>query len=46
MKYYLVLKGIVLGVCVACLDEPYWGFPLVIGVATLISINMILKKMN
>lgn len=41
-----LLKGLIIGICIACLDEPYWGYPLVIGIATLIGVVIEIKNLQ
>jgi len=31
-----LLKGLIIGICIASLDSEYWGYPLVIGIFTVI----------
>jgi len=38
-----VLQGIIIGICFACLDEPNFEYPLVIGLLTIVRIVIELK---
>ena len=46
MVNYIVglLKGVIIGICISSLDEPYWGYPLVIGIITLIGAVIEIKN--
>lgn len=39
-----LLKGLIIGICIANLDEPHWGYPLVIGIVTLIGAAIEIKN--
>lgn len=40
-----LLKGIIIGICIASLDSKYWGYPLFIGTLTLIGVVIEIKKL-
>ena len=39
-----LLKGLIIGICIACLDEPNWGFPLFIGAVAAIGVVIEIKN--
>jgi hypothetical protein len=39
-----LLKGLIIGICIASLDSDYWGYPLVIGVFTVIGVVIEIKN--
>lgn len=39
-----LLKGLIISICIACLDEPNWGFPLFIGISTIIATIIEIKN--
>ena len=39
-----LLKGLIIGICIACLDEPNWEFPFFIGVITTIGVVIEIKN--
>lgn len=41
-----LLKGLIIGICIACLDEPNWVFPLFIGVVTTIAVVIEIKNLQ
>lgn len=46
MVNYIIglLKGMIIGICISSLDEPYWGYPLFIGIVTLIGAAIEIKN--
>jgi len=41
-----LLRSIVLGTCIVSLNSEYWGFPLVIGMLTLIGVIIEIKNLK
>lgn len=41
-----LLKGLIIGICIASLDSEYWGYPLVIGIFTVIGAVIEIKNMK
>jgi len=39
-----LLKRLIIGICIACLDEPNWVFPLFIGTTTIITTIIEIKN--
>lgn len=46
MSNYILglLKGMIIGICLASLNSEYWGFPLVIGIFTVIGAVIEIKN--
>jgi len=40
-----LLKGIVIGICISSLDSEYWGYPLFIGILTMVGVVIEIKKL-
>jgi len=41
-----LLKGLIIGICIANLDEPYWGYPLFIGLFTMVGVIIEIKNLQ
>ena len=41
-----LLKGLIIGICIASLDSEYWGYPLVIGIFTVIGVVIEIKNIK
>lgn len=39
-----LLKGLIIGICIVSLDSEYWGYPLVIGIFTVIGTVIEIKN--